>query len=123
MSEELKKVVPFTDDVVEHREDDLDKIKEKPSMYIGKIGSAGSLHLFKEVFNNMVDECTNPNSPGNEIDVLFDETENKVTVSDNGRGIPFENMLLVCTKLQAGSKFTRKGSGGSAGENGKMYAA
>lgn len=113
-----EKDVKIIDDVIEHIESDIAKIQTKPGMYIGVTGSEGALHLFKEVFNNMVDECINPNSPGNEIDVLFDEAENRVTVSDNGRGIPFENMELVCTKLQAGSKFTRSGSGGSAGENG-----
>lgn len=88
-------------------------------MYISQIGSAGALHLCKELINNGIDECINKNSPGDTIDIYLDEGENEITVSDNGRGIPFEDMLVVCTKLQSGSKFTREGSGGSsAGENG-----
>jgi DNA gyrase subunit B len=111
-------VEKFIDDVIDHKESDIEKIQTKPNMYISYLGRRGSLHLAKEVINNMIDECINPNSPGNEIDIYLDEVENTLTVADNGRGIPFDKLELVCTKIQAGSKFTRKGSGGSAGENG-----
>lgn len=109
----------FIDDKIEHIEDDIKKVQTKPGMYISYIGSRGALHLVKELINNAIDECINKNSPGDTIDVFFDESENTITVTDNGRGIPFESMLVVCTKLQSGSKFTREGTGGmSAGENG-----
>jgi len=108
----------FVDDVIEHKEDDIEKIQTKPNMYISYSGRRGSKQLAYENINNGIDECINPNSPGDEIDIVIDETENSISVTDNGRGIQFEKMELVCTKLQAGSKFTREGSGGSAGENG-----
>jgi DNA gyrase subunit B len=109
----------FVDDTIDWKESDIEKIQTKPNMYISYLGKRGSLHLSKELINNMIDECINANSPGNTIDIHLDEIDNTLTVSDNGRGIPFEKMELVCTKLQAGSKFTREGSGGgSAGENG-----
>ena len=93
-------------------------------MYISYIGHKGALHLCKELINNAIDECINENSPGNAIDIFVDETENKITVTDNGRGIPFDKMEVICTTLQSGSKFTREGSGSSsAGENGKLNAA
>lgn len=109
----------FIDDRIEHIESDIEKIQTKPGMYIAQIGSMGALHLCKELINNAIDECINMNSPANVIDIFLDEGENEITVSDNGRGIPFENMMVVCTTLQSGSKFTREGSGStSAGENG-----
>lgn len=121
MSNEPKK---FIDDKIEHIESDIEKIQTKPGMYIAQIGSAGALHLCKELINNAIDECINRNSPANTIDVFLDEGENEITVSDNGRGIPFENMLVVCTTLQSGSKFTREGAGAnSAGENGVKFCA
>jgi len=116
MNEENTK---FIDDKIEHIESDIKKIQTKPGMYIAQIGSAGALHLCKELINNAIDECINKNSPADVIDIFLDEGENEITVSDNGRGIPFDNMLVVCTTLQSGSKFTREGSGAnSAGENG-----
>jgi DNA gyrase subunit B len=111
-------MIKFKDDVIDHKESDIEKIQTKPNMYISYLGKKGALHLAKEVINNMIDECVNPNSPANEVDIYLDEVENTLTVSDNGRGIPFDKLELVCTKLQAGSKFTREGSGASAGENG-----
>lgn len=112
-------VQKFVDDNIDHKESDIEKIQTKPNMYISYLGQRGALHLSKEVINNMIDECINSNSPGNTIDIFLDEIENMLSVSDNGRGIPFDKMEVVCTKLQAGSKFTREGSGGgSAGENG-----
>lgn len=87
-------------------------------MYISYLGSAGSLHLAKELINNGIDECINKNSPGDTIDVFLDEAENTISVSDNGRGIVPENLLVVSTKLQSGSKFDRTSSSSSAGENG-----
>ena len=116
---EENKASKFIDDKIEHIESDIAKVQTKPGMYIAQIGSAGSLHLCKELINNAIDECINKNSPGNVIDIYFDEGENEIIVSDNGRGIRFEDMMIVCTTLQSGSKFTREGSGGgSAGENG-----
>ena len=108
----------FIDDVIEHKEDDIEKIQTKPNMYISYLGSAGSLHLAKELINNGIDECINKNSPGDTIDIFLDEAENTITVSDNGRGIAPESMIVVSTKLQSGSKFDRLSSSSSAGENG-----
>ena len=108
----------FIDDEIEHKESDIEKIQTKPNMYISYLGRKGTLHLAKELINNAIDECINPNSPGDEIDIYVDETENSVMVSDNGRGFPFDKMEIACTKLQAGSKFYREGVGGTAGENG-----
>ena len=121
MIEETKK---FIDDKIEHIESDIEKIQTKPGMYIAQIGSMGALHLCKELINNAIDECINKNSPANNIDIFLDEGENEITVSDNGRGIDFKNLILVCTTLQSGSKFTREGSGAnSAGENGVKSCA
>lgn len=109
----------FIDDLIEHREDDIEKIQTKPNMYISYLGSKGSLHLSKEVINNAIDESINLNSPCDKINIYLDENDNSLVVADNGRGIQFESLEIVCTKLQAGSKFTREGGGkGSAGENG-----
>lgn len=108
----------FIDDVIEYKEDDIEKIQTKPTMYMSYLGQKGALHLVKEMINNAIDECINSHSPGNLVTVYLDETENTVTISDNGRGLPPESSEMACTKLQAGSKFTRSGSGGSAGENG-----
>jgi len=108
----------FIDDKINHIESDIEKIQVKPNMYISYSGERGALHLFKEIVNNSIDEMINPYSPCDKAIITLDITNNEITVRDNGRGIPFEDMDKACTKLQSGSKFVRATSLGSAGENG-----
>ena len=115
----------YQDDTIEYIESDIEKIARKPLMYISYSGSKGALHLAKEVINNAIDEAISKKSPGKTVEIFFDEKENKITVSDDGRGIPFDKVELVCTKIQAGSKFDRdvdksgvENKAFTAGENG-----
>lgn len=108
----------FVEEKMVSIKNDLDKIRTKPLMYISYIGRKGSLHLAKEVVNNGIDECVNPNSPGDTIDIELDDRYNRLTVTDNGRGFPFKGMLEACTVNHSSTKFTRSVGGESAGENG-----
>ena len=115
----MSKTTYFVDDTIVHKEDDLEKIQTSPGMYISYTGAKGSLHLAKEIANNMVDECINTNSPADTIDFIFDEATSEFACRDNGRGIPHESLEVVCTKIQSSGKFGRRGAGGaSAGQNG-----
>lgn len=105
-------------DVITHIENDIEKIQTKPGMYMSYLGDNGARHLSFEVINNAIDECINKNSPGNRIDITYNITTDVLTVTDNGRGLPVQSMRVACTKINAGSKFTREQSGNSAGENG-----
>ena len=101
-------------------EDDLKKIQVKPNLYIQKYGPLGDFHLAKEVVQNSVDELEDPNTNGSRIDITYDELDDRLTVEDDGRGIPEEDYKidLACTKLQMGSKFYRTEGGKSSGEFG-----
>lgn len=105
-------------DVITHIENDIEKIQTKPGMYMSYLGDNGARHLSFEVINNAIDECINKNSPGDRIDITYNISTDILTVEDNGRGLPVKSMRVACTKINAGSKFTREQSGNSAGENG-----
>ena len=93
----------YEDDKFSYIESDIEKIRNKPTMFISYVGSQGALHLAKEIITNGYDEALSPKSPCNRIEVEFDMNRNMLTVIDNGRGIPFEQVEVICTYLQSGS--------------------
>ena len=112
----------FKDDDIRVIEDDLERLRERTTVYISYKGDKGALHLCKELINNAIDEAMSPKSPCKNIQIVFNEKENRLTVSDDGRGIPFQHIIDVVTKLQSSSNFgkTKQGAEVSlkAGENG-----
>lgn len=94
----------------------LEPVRKRPGMYIGSTGPDGLFHLLREVADNSFDEAMAGHADEIVITLLPDD---RVSVSDNGRGIPVEKhkqykvsaLELVLTKLHAGGKFGGDESG------------
>ena len=94
-------------------------IRERPGMYIGKLGDGsnaddGIYVLLKEVLDNTIDEYMM--GFGKQVDVTV--TESSVTVRDFGRGIPLGKMTDAVSKINTGAKYDTKAFKKSIGLNG-----
>ena len=108
----------FVDDEFTVITDDIEKVQQKPTMYISYSGPEGVWHLSKEMTNNIIDEHKNPNTTSDgTASIYYDGAENMIYFQDHGRGIPFDQLKNMCTILQSGSKMDRS-YGDTAGENG-----
>lgn len=117
-TEQIKNVDSYANDIT-HIEGTINAIRRRGNMYIGAYGKQGLLTLFREVFQNSVDQMLSDKSPCNYIFVLFDERDYKIQVIDNGLGLPFEWMIKILTEGHTGKNLEKKkASDYSAGTNG-----
>lgn len=99
----------------------VEAVRKMPGMYIGPLSNAGFLNMFREIFQNSLDEMIKASigqSPCDYIQVLYDEQSNTVTVQDNGRGIPFGIIVDVFTHEHTSTNYEKKLYEYSSGRHG-----
>ncbi len=102
----------------------LEPVRRRPGMYIGGTDDRALHHLVAEVLDNAMDEAVAGHAT--RIEMRLDEN-NRVTISDNGRGIPVgehpkypgkSTLEVIMTTLHSGGKFSGKAYATSGGLHG-----
>ena len=102
----------------------LEPVRRRPGMYIGGTDARALHHLAAEVIDNAMDEAVA--GFASRIEVTL-EAGNRLTVTDNGRGIPVDPhpkypgqsaLEVILTTLHSGGKFEGKAYSTSGGLHG-----
>ena len=102
----------------------LEPVRRRPGMYIGGTDERAFHHLAAEVLDNAMDEAVAGHAT--RIEVIL-ERGNRLTISDNGRGIPVDPhpkypgksaLEVILTMLHSGGKFSNKAYATSGGLHG-----
>jgi topoisomerase IV subunit B len=102
----------------------LEPVRRRPGMYVGGTDERAFHHLAAEVLDNSMDEAVAGHA--NRIEMTL-EPGNRLTVVDNGRGIPVDPhpkfpgksaLEVIMSTLHAGGKFEGKAYATSGGLHG-----
>ncbi|MBL8657819.1 MAG: DNA topoisomerase IV subunit B [Altererythrobacter sp.] len=102
----------------------LEPVRRRPGMYIGGTDERALHHLVAEVLDNAMDEAVAGHAT--RIEMRLDEG-NRVTITDNGRGMPVaehpkypgkSTLEVILTMLHSGGKFSGKAYATSGGLHG-----
>jgi topoisomerase-4 subunit B len=102
----------------------LEPVRRRPGMYIGGTDENALHHLAAEIIDNAMDEAVAGHATTIEVSL---EAGNRLTVRDNGRGIPVDAhpkfrdrsaLEVIFTTLHSGGKFSGKAYATSGGLHG-----
>ncbi len=102
----------------------LEPVRRRPGMYIGGTDERALHHLAAEVIDNAMDEAVAGHASRIEVRL---EPGNKLSVADNGRGIPVDEhpkfpgkstLEVILSTLHSGGKFSGKAYATSGGLHG-----
>lgn len=119
-----KKPLSYNEDDITFFKNDIEKIQQKPSMYIGDTAKSGFLKVILEPLDNSVDEFRAGRNSFVHLDV--DTKTGIFTVTDGGVGIPvgihkkakISTLTHIFTALQSSGKINSKAYKNSAGTHG-----
>ena len=105
--EQIESIQNYADNI-ESIDSFVEAVRQMPGMYIGHIGNKGFINMFREIFQNIIDEIFRSDSPCNMAKITFDESTCTSILEDNGRGIPFDNIIRVFTSEHTSSNYKKQ---------------
>lgn len=96
----------------------VESVRQNPGYHLGSIGTKGLKNMAREIWQNSFDELDKPSSPCTWVKITFDERNYGFSCEDNGRGIPFGEILRVFTNPNTSSNYVKKPGEYSSGLHG-----
>ena len=118
MNEQMRKNIENYASEIITIEEFVAAVRQNPGQFIGYLGNKGFINMIREIFQNATDEMGKADSPCDHVSLFYDEVTHKVTVIDNGRGIPYDNIIRVFTSEHTSSNYVKKAGEFSSGLHG-----
>lgn len=118
MSKEMIDNIQNYGNEIKTLKDFVTAVRMRPGMYIGGIGDPGFINMIREIIQNSLDELNKESSPCTTVSITYDERSFTVIVEDNGRGIPFNNIIRIFEDQHTSSNFEKKKGEYSSGLHG-----
>lgn len=99
-------------------EDIVAEVRQKPDMYIGRLGNYAFITMVKEIVQNATDEGLKNAVVSKLVRVKFDQRNYYVQVEDEGRGIPHGMIGKLFQQTNTSSNYSKSEGQYSAGKNG-----
>ena len=96
----------------------VEAVRQNPGYHLGSKGNKGLKNMAREIWQNSFDELDKPSSPCTWVKISFDERTYGFSCEDNGRGIPFGEILRIFTNPNTSSNYEKKPGEYSSGLHG-----
>ena len=118
LSDEMKKNIDSYESSIKTISNFVQVVRQNPGYHLGSIGVKGLKNMAREIWQNSFDELDKESSPCDFVQIIFDERTNTFITTDNGRGIPFGQILRIFTNPNTSSNFEKKPGEYSSGLHG-----
>lgn len=96
-----------------------ESVRKNPGQYLSDIGNEGFMNCIREILQNATDEMERTISPCNKVWIEFYEGSYRTIVTDNGRGLPPEDIVRIYTSDHTSTNYDKKqGDGYTSGVHG-----
>ena len=118
MSIDFKKAINEYGNEIKTLSNFSDAVRRTPTQFIGYLGNRGHINMIREILQNSMDEVEKQESPATEIWITYNEDSKEFTCVDNGRGLPFKDMIRIFSSEHTSSNYEKKKGEFSSGRHG-----
>lgn len=108
LSKEMQQAIDNYGDDIKTLKDFVTAVRKRPGMYIGHVGTKGFKNMQREIFQNAIDQILDETSPGSFFTFFYDERTLETRVTDNGKGLPFDDIIRILTTNHTSKNFEKK---------------